>query len=258
METQFEYRREPGGGVLLVADAAAAYRPAWFDGRGDGAADDAACPGADREAPPVPVGGRGSVRVFDTSAGTVVLRQYLRGGMARHVSRDRYLWIGAERTRGFRELRILAMLLDRGLDVPAPVAARYWRHGLAYRASLLMRWIPHTRTLAEVLRGGGDPLPVLTATMDAIARLHARGVWHADLNASNVLADADGRVWLIDFDRAQAGVADRARLAGNLDRLLRSLRKLLPGEALAAVEREWQALRRHYDARMAALSSGAS
>ena len=40
-----------------------------------------------------------------------VLRRYLRGGMAARFARDRYLWLGEERTRSFRELRLLAELL---------------------------------------------------------------------------------------------------------------------------------------------------
>lgn len=245
METQFEYRREPGGGVLVTADAAAAIRPDWWHGSGDARRDATSTQDA------APTGGRGSVRVFDSSIGSLLRREYLRGGLVRHLSRDRYLWTGAERTRGFRELRLLGRLRDRGLEVPEPVAARYTRHGLLYAASLLMRRIADARTLAEVLRDGSDAAAVLAATMDAIARLHRHGVWHADLNATNVLVDAGGRVWLIDFDRAQAGVTDAARLRGNLDRLLRSLRKLLPGQVLAGVEQAWPSLCRHYDARLA-------
>lgn len=241
---QFQRRRQPEGEVLLAGEAAAAYSPAWFDAAEDPTASSTQVSG-----------GRGGVCVFDTAVGTLLRRQYLRGGLPRHLSRDRYLWTGAERTRGFRELRVLAMLRQSGLPVPVPIAARYWRRGVSYRASLLMRLIPRTRTLTEALADGGDPDDLLRRTAEAIARLHHRRVWHADLNASNVLVDAQGQVWLIDFDRARTDVGDPQRLAGNLDRLLRSLRKLLSPPLFAEVQSRWPALHRHYQSRLATLSS---
>ena len=52
----------------------------------------------------------------------------------------------------------------------------------------------------------------------AVRRLHAEGVWHADLNAHNVLVDRDGRIWIIDFDRARLRPAG-SWAAANLARL---------------------------------------
>lgn len=127
-----------------------------------------------------------------------------------------------------------------GLPVPMPVAARYRRSGLTYSADLLTSLIPDARPLVELLALPGDPdFGVLERVADTIAALHAHQVWHADLNAHNILVDATDKIWLIDFDRAREGVASAAQLAGNLDRLLRSLRKLLPKRAFAAVEKVW-------------------
>jgi 3-deoxy-D-manno-octulosonic acid kinase len=51
-------------------------------------------------------GGRGSVVYFEADGARWVLRRYLRGGMAARLVRDRFLWLGEERTRSFRELRL--------------------------------------------------------------------------------------------------------------------------------------------------------
>ena len=93
--------------------------------------------------------GRGEVTYFDTPFGACVLRHYRRGGLVARVNRDRYVWTGATRARSFREFRLLAHLHDAGLHVPRPVAARYVREGLHYRADLVTRRIACATTLAE-------------------------------------------------------------------------------------------------------------
>ena len=59
-----------------------------------------------------------------------------------------------------------------------------------------------------------------------LAHFHAEGVWHADLNATNILVDAAGKVWLIDFDRCAKRKPAMIWQQANLERLLRSFRKL--------------------------------
>lgn len=200
-------------------------------------------------------GGRGSVAVVDTVLGPLLRRRYLRGGLPRHFLRDRYLWTGAEATRAVREFRISHGLFEAGLPVPESIAARFLRGWFSYRATLLTRFLPGVQTLRERLAAGADPGAELPAVAVAVAAVHGHGVWHADLNADNLLVDSAGKVWLIDFDRAQAGVFDDARLAGNLDRLLRSLRKHLPPQRLPAIEAVWPAFLADYRRALATSSS---
>ncbi|MFI4970359.1 MAG: 3-deoxy-D-manno-octulosonic acid kinase [Lysobacterales bacterium] len=171
-------------------------------------------------------GGRGGATFVDTPIGACALRHYRRGGVVARLSADRYLWTGAARTRAFREFRLLAQLIGLGLPVPAPIAARYVRDGLRYHADLLTRRIDGARTVAERLAAGTLDVRLARAVGGAIARFHAAGVWHADLNAHNILADADGTVWLIDFDRSRVRKPALAWQQGNLARLRRSLDKL--------------------------------
>ena len=186
---------------------------------------------------PVDAGGRQAAWFVQGAGWQGVLRRYRRGGMIARISRDAYLWNGEARTRSFREYRLLAAMRAQGLAVPAPLAAAYWRQGPIYRAAIVVERIPGVRPLAQMLAE-----PVWQAAAEAIVRMHRAGVWHADLNAFNILVGSDGRVWLIDFDRGtQGALSDRQREA-NLERLRRSLRKVAGEEG----ERFWLRLRDSY------------
>jgi 3-deoxy-D-manno-octulosonic acid kinase len=168
---------------------------------------------------------------------------------------DRYLYTGADRTRAYREFRLLVRLTELDLPVPAPVAARYERAAIGlYRADLITVELPPTVTLADAITGRdleADRWETVGAT---IARFHAAGIQHADLNAHNVLLSTDapsGRacdVYLLDFDRGRL----RERGAWEADvlaRLQRSLEKIATQRADACYHaRDWQALMRGYEA----------
>ena len=171
-------------------------------------------------------GGRGGALFVDTPIGTCALRHYHRGGLVARLSRDSYLWSGRKRTRAFREFRLLAALADAGLPVPAPVAARYQRAGLAYRADLMTRLIPDAQTLSSRIGARQLDETLARAVGATLARFHRFGAWHADLNAHNILVDARGAVWLIDFDRSRLRKPQLGWQLANLARLLRSCDKL--------------------------------
>lgn len=173
--------------------------------------------------------GRGATEIFAAMGTTVLLRHYRRGGMVRHVSGDRYIWLGLRRSRPWRELRALTHLAARGLPVPPPVAARVVRpHPVApwYRGDLVTGYLAGTRTLAQTLRGAPLGPSGWRAVGATLARLHAAGVDHADLNAHNLLLDDRGTVYVIDFDRARLRRASGRWCGANLARLRRSLDKL--------------------------------
>jgi 3-deoxy-D-manno-octulosonic acid kinase len=170
-------------------------------------------------------GGRGGAIYLDAPFGRCVLRHYRRGGMVARVMGDRYLWTGAERTRGFAEFALLAELHGRGLRAPAPVAARYQRKGAHYRADLITRRIEGASTLAELVARDRCDAGAAARVGETIAEFHAAGVYHADLNAHNVLLVGE-TVWLVDFDRGQMRTPARAWQLANLARLRRSLLKL--------------------------------
>lgn len=170
-------------------------------------------------------GGRASASFIDSPVGECVLRHYHRGGMVANVLGDRYLWTGRDNTRSFAEFRLLVRMSELGLPVPEPLAARYVRRGIHYAADLITRRIADSRTLAECLRGECLDAVLAEACGALVARFHRHGVWHADLNAHNILVTAQVN-YIIDFDRGQWRAPARAWQQSNLRRLRRSLVKL--------------------------------
>jgi 3-deoxy-D-manno-octulosonic acid kinase len=187
-------------------------------------------------------GGRGSVAFVRSDAGRWVLRHYRRGGMVAKLMDDQYLWLGEDSTRSFREWRLLRRLRALRLPVPRPIAARYQRQGLAYRADLITEELPTLLTLTHAITQAECPEPLWRAIGACIRGFHEHGVCHADLNAHNVLIGPDGTVYLIDFDRG------RIRRRGPweqrvLDRLRRSLGKVsAPLPAGRFGDEQWKAL----------------
>jgi 3-deoxy-D-manno-octulosonic acid kinase len=172
--------------------------------------------------------GRGATWFISSQRNEWALRHYRRGGLITPLlSADRYLWVGESGVRAFAEWRLLATLRARGLPVPEPIAARYERDGRTYRCDLIMRRILAVDPLSVVLAAGPLDSRGWRAIGATIARFHAAGVDHADLNAHNILL-GKGEVSLVDFDRGRVRPEGSWRQA-NLRRLRRSLRKIAAG-----------------------------
>ena len=91
-------------------------------------------------------------------------------------------------------------------------------------AALMIERIPDARDLVALLQESPLPAAIWTEIGRVIARLHRAGIWHADLNAHNILLDVREQVWLIDFDKCRERSPGRWQQA-NLARLQRSLHK---------------------------------
>lgn len=191
--------------------------------------------------------GRGNTLILDTPYGPAVLRQYLRGGVATHFSHDRYFFWGYSRSRAVIEAHLTARLWELGLPVPQILGGMCHRHGLTYSGALLTEKIPAARTLAELMSGSSNQDVLWAAVGQCLWRFHSAGVFHADLNARNILIDEMQKVWLIDFDRSYLLKANDHRLQRNLQRLLRSLRKQ-NAMTEAELDRCWQQLILAYNA----------
>jgi 3-deoxy-D-manno-octulosonic acid kinase len=178
--------------------------------------------------------------------GDWALRHYRRGGLPARLIEDRFLWLGEDRSRSFREWRLLRRLHDAGLPVPRPVAARYVRRGARYSADLITARIADAEPLSARLAHGPLPPTVWRRLGRCVRAFHDAGVFHADLNAHNLLLDGAGTPWLLDFDRGRLRAPGPWRQR-NLDRFLRSLEKIRaqrPG--LHAGAEDWAALLEGY------------
>jgi len=189
------------------------------------------------KAQPVSVGGRQAAWFVQGVFGQAVLRHYRRGGLIARLVNNRYLWLGASRTRSMQEFSLMHSMSAQGLPVPRPLAAAFWKKGFTYRAAIVVARLPNVMPLAKVL---DSARPEVVAT--AIKAMHDANVWHADLNAFNILLDPQGQAWLIDFDRGCQKNMNSSRRRSNLLRLRRSLNKV----AGSAGERYWHALEQAY------------
>lgn len=222
--------RQAGTGIVYDASLISHVPPALFEA--------ATWPGA----PTAPgySGGRGATLFISHQGQAWVLRHYHRGGTVGRLLDDQFLWLGEDRTRSFREWRLLAALADLGLPAPRPLAARYCRRGLVYTADLITLLIPGVEPFSSRLARGEAPAPVWARVGACIGRFHRAGVWHADLTAHNLQINGADEIFLLDFDRGRLrGAGGRWRQA-NLDRLHRSLTKISrPGSGICFTPREW-------------------
>ena len=156
----------------------------------------------------------------------LVLKHYQRGGKMAALLGDRYIGLTCGRSRSFNEWRLLRHMRELKLPVPLPVAANCTRHGIFYRADLVTRQIHNVVTLADHLMHGKCEKAGWQGIGACIRRFHDASIYHADLNARNILLNADsGDIYLIDFDKGGMRYLGDAWKASNLARLQRSLLK---------------------------------
>ena len=98
--------------------------------------------------------GRGTTWFVRSGDSSFVLRHYRRGGLMAKISKDRYWWRGESETRSFAEWYLTYHLHRAGLPVPTPIAARYRREGMFYRADLITQRIENSESLAARLAQG--------------------------------------------------------------------------------------------------------
>lgn len=170
-----------------------------------------------------------------------VLRHYYRGGLIGKLNKDWFAAVPLARSRALAEFGLLLWMRQAGLPVPAPVAARYQRRGFGYSADILLERIPQSQDLFHLLQQQALTKTQWQQLGAVVAQLHQAGVYHSDLNCHNILLDAEGQFWLIDFDKC-------ARRSGTdwwpqpVARLQRSLQKELGlRAAFYFTAADWQA-----------------
>lgn len=194
--------------------------------------------------------GRGGAVALAIPGGRAWIKPYRHGGVLRALLGDVY-WDRPPRPVG--EMRALLAARRAGIVAPEPLAAIIAPlagpvGALLHRGALVTREIPGRCTLAEALCAAGHPgerVGLLACAWRVIGRLHAAGIRHRDLNATNLLVGGpDEEVAVIDFDGAVVGRGEVGAIgrAFARRRLARSVAKLsLPGldrSAVAALLRD--------------------
>lgn len=179
---------------------------------------------------PSELAGRGPLRELEAAGRRFVLRPFRHGGLLRWLTRERF----ADPARPFRELCLAHALAAAGIATPAVVGARAVRAGaLGWRLALVSERVPAARDLGlalEQAREGGlaraERSRLARAAGELVGRLHALGLWHADLQPRNLLEGGEpARLWVIDLEGSVLGPLDDARRRANLRRLWRAARR---------------------------------
>jgi len=183
--------------------------------------------------------GRGNTFFLTVDDQALVLRHFRRGGVIRKITDRRYIYTGLLRTRALREFDILHALSQKELPVPRPYAAQIVRFGFQYEASIVTSRLPG-QTFAERLLSDQVSEKLWREIGLTIAQFHNHAVYHADLNAHNIIVSENDGVSLIDFDRACFRTLPDREATGwclaNIVRLERSIRKVLNGNRINAIE----------------------
>ena len=171
-------------------------------------------------------GGRGNTFFVGNVPRQFVLRRFRRGGLFGKLIRHTYMFSGEDKTRSFMEWRLLDKLAANNMNVPRPAAARYSRRGTFYTCDIITVRIPNVVPLSDYIAAEARDAGFWQATGAAIWEFHAAGVYHADLNAYNLQIDAEGDVWLLDFDKGEIRPPGPWQQQ-TLSRLHRSLQKIV-------------------------------
>ena len=169
--------------------------------------------------------GRAPVVYFSQGEKSFVLKHYYRGGAVASILKDRYLGFSIIRSRAFREFRLLKKMNGLGLPVPIAVAAHVDKGVLSYRADLITEELKQAETLSDVLSNSVLGDENWQKIGRCIKRFHQHDIYHADLNARNILLVKSLDIYLIDFDNSYIRVGSNAWKMTNLSRLKRSLLK---------------------------------
>ncbi|KAF7778376.1 3-deoxy-D-manno-octulosonic acid kinase [Pseudoalteromonas marina] len=169
--------------------------------------------------------GRATAWFFKHDDLTAVLRHYWRGGLVGKVLNDQYLYLGLKNTRVCKEFSLMIKLIELGLNVPKPIAARVSTSGLIYRGDIITQAVSGAKSLLDVLIERPLNSSELESIANTIALFHNKGVYHADLNINNILFNEDGDVYIIDFDRGELKVPNPQWQQSNIARLKRSFSK---------------------------------
>ncbi len=178
--------------------------------------------------------GRGTAVIFPAARRCLLLKNYHRGGLMRHISANAYLWTGLQRTRVWSEFELLISMSQLGLPVPDPFACCVEQGTLTYKASLIVEVVENQGSLSQVIQNNGFEGLDWRAIGAFLGRFGGRQIYHADLNASNILVQQNRTFVLIDFDKSYQINGVRAPLfriiyeKRMLRRLRRSLLKIKP------------------------------
>ena len=182
-----------------------------------------------------------SVLIKGTENERMVIRHYMRGGLARLISRDVF-W---EKLRPLNELIVSEYALGRGVPTSEILAVlQHKLFGWWYRADMVSKQIPGGIDLITCFENiekktGKKPgkkkikekRELISLVAGAINKMHQADIYHADLHPKNILIQNQNsgrnKAYIIDFDKSsiKKDISDKQKTK-NLYRFHRSIEKI--------------------------------
>lgn len=168
--------------------------------------------------------GRGHVQVVLVGGKRLFVRKYIHGGLLRGVLRD--LFFSEE--RGKREMEMFRYAKEKGLPVPSALCLLVQKVLMLRRIFIVQEYIEDSEDLVDYLKRvkGLERARVIRRVGLVLSKLHSEGILLRDLHLRNILVGRDGKVWLVDFDRAERKRVSREDVKKVLLRLERYVEKL--------------------------------
>jgi hypothetical protein len=144
---------------------------------------------------------RSIYQVDDPALGPIAIKE-LRFVGGYQAFRAAYL----RRHRVLCEFRAGSCFASRGGRTPAFLGAALERNALGFsRIFLILHWLHDARTLTEVVKAWGEPVPAvpLQALARALVGSARCGLVHGRHSSENILVGQDGKFYTIDFSHAQ-------------------------------------------------------
>ena len=139
--------------------------------------------------------GRAQIHIIEPD---LVVRTLTHGGVLRHMTGERFV----SPARSMRELEISAYLIANNIPTPEILALVLRRNRFFYHIRVISKLVPDSVDLLTYLeRPNQDTLAILEQTGSLIRRIHALGLYHADLHLKNILLDENRTPWVIDLDK---------------------------------------------------------
>jgi len=153
------------------------------------------------------LGGRGySYPVEDFGCGPLFVKSYRRGGLFGKFISSHYLRFGE--TRAMSEFNLLRKVNSININIPEPIAYAYSSSILTgnciYKNWLITREVEGAYNLAELCKV--DLKLAISKThefMISLNQLIKHKLLHVDLHPGNVLVCPEGRIYILDFDKAR-------------------------------------------------------
>ena len=151
---------------------------------------------------PAPLDGRAAVEYTTLpETGPVVIKSYQRGGLVAKIIKEHYLKTG--KTRCQKEFDFLNQASMAGISVPQPLI--YISRGYPfYRAWLITQRIKNHRSFTRIaMENPTNAAQFMPSISKQVRLLIKNNIFHVDLHPGNILIDAEGNPYIIDFDRAR-------------------------------------------------------